>query len=286
MSDIPVDSAFCYSCSKQTNHQILATHSYHTDPNDYYMVFDYQIIRCMGCSNYAFRFIETDVEELRYYPDEERELYKRHHQREKIYPKNIQLTDDYWDLPKTVHDIYSETLLAIQETSYILAAIGLRTTLEAICQDKNVSGNDLEQKIEQLYSDGWITERDFQHLHAIRFLGNDAAHEIAKAEKHQIQAALKIIEHLIESLYILEGQISGKLEIVYEKFIEQLKHKIKTVNGQFTLSNLFTEEKNIFTKKLPEYQERLITDIKNGKIKFLQLSNDENLPFQTIPKDQ
>lgn len=280
MSDIPVDSAFCYSCSKQTNHQILATHSYHTDPNDYYMVFDYQIIRCMGCSDFAFRLLETDVEELRYYPDEERKSAIKNHQRENIYPKNIKQKYSYWDLPETVYRIHSETVLAINEGADTLAVLGLRAILEAICQDKKMKG-DLEEKINQLLEHKFITERDANRLHSIRFLGNDVAHEIIKAEKHQIQVALTIIEYLIGSIYILEKQIAGKLPDIYDIFLKDLKSKLNNYKKQkFSIQHLSK-------KKRPDWQIREITnrlksDIKNGKINYIQLSNDEDLPFEKI----
>lgn len=283
MPDIQVDLAFCYSCAKQTNHQILATHSDSTDPNDYYIVFDYQIIRCMGCSNYAFRLIENDVEEKRYLSDEDVEYNSHLFQTEKIYPKNVKQKYSYWDLPKTVYDIYSETLLAIQEDLDILAAIGLRATLEAICQDKKLSGHNLDKKIEQLFLNGFITERDANFLHSVRFLGNDAAHEIVKAEKHQIQAALKMIEYLIESTYILEEQIAGNLPDIYERFLEKLKNKVENIEGKFSLSNLFSEE-GIFKKQLAEFNKKLIKDIENKKIDFIQVTNDTNLPFETVQK--
>lgn len=284
MPDIQVDLAFCYSCSKQTNHQILATHSYYTDPNDYQMKFDYQIIRCMGCSNCAFRLLETYVEELRYYPDEERESAIKNYQSENIYPKNIKQKYSYWDLPETVYRIHSETVLAINEGADTLAVLGLRAILEAICQEKQMQGN-LEEKIDNLLEHKFITERDAKFLHSIRFLGNDVAHEIIKAEKHQIQAALTIIEYLIGSIYILEKQITGKLPGIYDKFLKDLKSKVNNCKKEkFSIQHL--SKKKIADWQIQEITNRLKNDIENGKIDYIKLSNDEDLPFEKVQKVQ
>lgn len=271
-------SSYCYACQRKTNHQILHDTAIHD--NDGYISYNFQIICCLGCDYHAFRLTETNLHEC--YQDEFGE-WQCDSIIEKIYPKQISPKFDIWLLPKTVHSIYLETLLAIQEDLDILAAIGLRATLEAICQDKKLSGHNLDKKIEQLFLNGFITERNANFLHSVRFLGNDAAHEIVKAEKHQIQAALKMIEYLIESTYILEEQIAGNLPDIYERFLEKLKNKVENIEGKFSLSNLFSEE-GIFKKQLAEFNTKLIKDIENKKIDFIQVTNDTNLPFETVQK--
>ena len=43
-------------------------------------------------------------------------------------------------------------------------------------------------------------------------MGNDAAHEIKKAKEKSILIALKIIEHILLSVYIFEEEVSKHLE--------------------------------------------------------------------------
>ncbi len=269
----------CYNCNKSTRHTILADESYCTSPDSYYEKFNYQIVCCRGCGQYGFRIVETDFEARYYnkYGEEECATY------EKIYPKYITPNDDYYYLPDTVYRIHSETILAINEESYTLAAIGLRATLEAICQDKELKGENLEERIEKLLSQGFITKRDRDFLHSIRFLGNDAAHEIIKAEKSQIEAALTIIEYLIENIYIIEKKIEGKLPSFYDRFLKSLPMKIQKLGltGEFSLHTIENMPENQFN----EFTQKLVNDIQNGKVDFIELSGNKYNLFKIIQKN-
>jgi hypothetical protein len=57
-----------------------------------------------------------------------------------------------------------------------------------------------------------------ERLHAIRFLGNDAAHEIREPTQGQLSVALKIVEHLLNTVYILEAEASEELDTVVSSF--------------------------------------------------------------------
>ena len=102
--------------------------------------------------------------------------------------------------------------MAIQEGAFTLAGLGLRATIEAICNDKNVKGRNLQVRINAMNKSGMISKSDAERLHAIRFMGNDAAHEIKKAKEKSILIALKIIEHILLSVYIFEEEVSKHLE--------------------------------------------------------------------------
>jgi hypothetical protein len=97
---------------------------------------------------------------------------------------------------------------------YILAGVGLRTTLEAICKEQGITGRDAMKKIDQLASRGLITKKDAERLHGIRFLGNDAAHDMRPPTLGQLRVALKIVDHLLNSLYVFENEIRGQLDHV------------------------------------------------------------------------
>ena len=64
-------------------------------------------------------------------------------------------------------------------------------------------------------------------------MGNDAAHEIKKPKTDQLSVALKIVEHLLSSVYILEEEAQGNIDTLiteFNQFIELLDKKV----SQFT----------------------------------------------------
>jgi len=43
-------------------------------------------------------------------------------------------------------------------------------------------------------------------LHELRFLGNEALHELTKPQPEELQIGIKIIEHILENIYELSSQ--------------------------------------------------------------------------------
>ena len=64
-----------------------------------------------------------------------------------------------------------------------------------------------------MHKNGFINLQHKDILHKLRFLGNDAVHELQKPTKKEIVTAIDIIEHIIESLY----EILGKAKILERK---------------------------------------------------------------------
>ncbi len=186
------------------------------------------VIRCRGCEKISFRYVFSDYEGAYPVSDDEWEVPKTI----KTYPRFIQNhkpLEGTHCVPDIVCEIYEETLLAIQEAATTLAGLGLRGTIEAVCNERMVKGKDLKTRISKLATKGWISQKDAERLHAIRFLGNDAAHDIKKPTEGQITVALRIIEHLIVTVYILDDAVRGKLDTMlssYEDFKILLVKKI------------------------------------------------------------
>ncbi|WP_140386550.1 DUF4145 domain-containing protein, partial [Vibrio parahaemolyticus] len=70
-----------------------------------------------------------------------------------------------------------------RDEAYTLAGIGFRATIEAVCNDQSIQGKELSTRINNLASNGLISKKDSTRLHSIRFLGNDAAHDIKVPKK-------------------------------------------------------------------------------------------------------
>jgi hypothetical protein len=190
----------CEQCCKETNHEVLAAQTTKSSPEDEYnWCTDYQIVRCCGCDTISFR--EETLNEDDYDP-ETGELIPTI----KLYPHRMarrRSLENYYYLPPTIGRIYREILSAMNNSSVILAAIGLRALIEGVCTDQKVKGSTLENMIDSLSSEGVLSTNQAKILHAHRFLGNVAAHEIMPAKPHELVAALDIAETLLKTIYIL-----------------------------------------------------------------------------------
>ena len=196
----------CSQCDKETHHEIVADYSmrnWRIAPPDSFMMYiwraQYQIVMCCGCGNVSFRQekqIEGECD-----PKTGDQLTTV-----ELFPPRIEgrtrKVSDY-DFPLNITRIYHETLSAIANSMNLLAAMGMRAIVEAICNDKSAKGGNLEIKIDALASAGVLTSGQASILHKHRFLGNIAAHEIVPATNDELVAAFDIIEAILRALYIV-----------------------------------------------------------------------------------
>jgi len=110
-------------------------------------------------------------------------------------------------LPKKLNGIYKETLHAMNNETLILCAIGIRTLLEGICANKKIEGRDLKTKINNLSS--ILPKNIISNLHSIRFLGNEAAHELTAPAFAELILAMEICEDLLNFIYELDYKASS-----------------------------------------------------------------------------
>ena len=201
---------FCNYCHIETKHQILFDvfeNGIETE-NGITWRDDYQIIKCNNCDLIKFRKDGWFSE----YQDEENDGSF-----EELYPdseENIRQQKKYKLLPFSLSEIYEEVMSAYNKNLFILSAVGIRAILEGICKDKKISSGlvpdkkgvertrlSLEGKIYGLLQNNLINKAQFDALHELRFLGNNAVHQLDEPSKIDIQAALDIIEHMIYDLY-------------------------------------------------------------------------------------
>lgn len=257
----------CKSCNQSTKHAILKQESFRSDPSEYYYGTDHMMIQCLGCENIAFRKEEHDFEA--YYqigPDE-----WEHDTKVDIYPHFIShhnSIDNISKVPLIVRSIYYESIITIQEAAYTLAGLGLRATIEAICNEQGITGKNLQVRINKMSTQGLISKRDAQRLHAIRFLGNDAAHEIKKAKKGSVLVALKIVEHILLTLYILDEEVNQHLETTITTF-DELKTVLEKNISSFPESEIIT-----FRKWLGKDYRRVIENNQSLERQLVELIND------------
>ena len=261
------------SCDRDTKHEILF--SVEESKYEYRLDRIYQVVSCRGCETKSFREVVVDYEDAFQIDGDEWEVPKD----VSSYPAVLnghQALPGIYRAPRLVREIYGQSLDAIKYQSNVLAGIGLRATIEAICNERQVTGRSLEARIDKLAKLGFISQNDTDRLHAIRFLGNDAAHEIQSAELEGLLVALRIVEHLIVSVYILDKDADGVLETLiksYEQFEILLKEKVGGIASgtELPLFKYLGKDARRFHGYLKTHEARLIANIASGTFTGLTL---------------
>lgn len=193
------DRLSCRRCDHPTWHVVIASADEYSYPEDESEALisgyetHYQIVQCLGCDEVSFCKRHWEQADQWEWVD--------------VFPprlagrkplRRIKL------LPSQVGHIYRETHAALVSEQPILAAVGLRALVEAVCKEKKAGGVTLRDRIDDLVAKGILTSAGAAILHRTRFLGNRAAHEATPASKQVLSAAMDVVEHLLESVYLLE----------------------------------------------------------------------------------
>lgn len=126
-----------------------------------------------------------------------------------------------------------------------------------------------------------MTNSESKRLHSIRFLGNDALHEIEKPKKEHLYLLFDIINHLLINLFINDKKIKGQIETLvdnYDDFFRLIKNKLtkEMVDEEYSLLEILGKSKRLFPKgKLPEFEKQLVEEIKDKKHSFIKIGKDK-----------
>jgi hypothetical protein len=120
-------------------------------------------------------------------------------------------------VPALVFKMFRETLLAAEHSINTLAGMGVRATIEAVCKDKEVDGDNLEQRIDGLAGGNLITKNQAELLHCQRSFGNFAVHEFDTPSDSELRQGIKVVEGLISEAYVLPVTLGRMKTAVEEK---------------------------------------------------------------------
>ena len=193
----------CANCDNETYHKVLFSveeTEFYEGPDIHYFNED-QIIMCKGCKRISFRSNWQSSDDM-YDSVDGIELMDH----EDLYPSRIagrKKLKDCHHLPSEIYTIYKEIHSALCGRMSILAGVGIRILVEAICNDKKATGNKLENKIDNLVEIGVLTKDGAEILHSTRLLGNQAAHEAKSISEQTLDDAIDVVEHLLTGAYIL-----------------------------------------------------------------------------------
>jgi hypothetical protein len=266
--------SYCGECNKVTNNDVLSEHS-ESHRDEYACDIHYQIIQCRGCDTKSFRKVFFDIEAAFPSSNDRWEVPEEI----TIYPKVVKghkKLQDIYELPDIVRNIYSEILLALKEDAKVLAGLGLRTAVEAVCNDLKIPGRNLEIRINKLAAAGYISKNDAERLHGIRFMGNDAAHDIKMPKDEALSVALQIVEHLMLSVYVLEKKANGNIDTTisrYEVFQNMLDEKIikYSVGDEYPIAKFFENDLRRVKESIATLEQELMARISSGDYKRLSV---------------
>jgi len=201
----------CNTCAHETRHGLIAKHSFSIP---YYIGTErewdvdqhWELFQCLGCNQVTVR-VTTDL------PSKTR----------KFYPERVVVDHqkkEYQKLPANLDSLYTEVVNAINNNLLLLCAAGLRALLEGLCADKGITegpnehgkiAKTLEGRINGLTT--IVPVGIVRNLHGLRFLGNQALHELEVPSKGDLELGLGVIEDIFNVVYDLDY----KSELLYKK---------------------------------------------------------------------
>jgi hypothetical protein len=273
---------FCRNCKGERNHRILHCEKRNGEYDDEFPWWrEYNTVECLGCETVSFVSVYGDTMMVGFDEDELPIFYDD----VDIYPQYLKEGNelDYLGyIPEEIRDVYKETVGALKSELYILTAGGLRAIIEATCNFLKIKKGNLQDRIDLLQKKEYLTKGEARRLHTIRFLGNDALHEMEKPKEEQLYILLGIINHLLENLFIQDQKIEGKMDVVidsYSGFIKMVQRNLKNdmLGADLTLNVILGKSKRLFPKdKFSEFERNFIKDIESGKIEYLDIENGKN----------
>jgi len=198
---------FCGVCQLETNQKVLFSKKVEEEwgqdkrkKDQTKFEGNYMVLKCAGCDSLSF-FRRTAITDLtgsgepsfsfdENFPEEENQ-------------SDFLKDEQFAMLPSKLRKLYAEVKLAFSNQQEILAGVGLRMLLEAVCNDQKITGANLQQKVVGLKNKGLVSPNEEPILDKLRLIGNVAAHEIKGLRFNILSYALDIINHLLISIYIL-----------------------------------------------------------------------------------
>lgn len=227
---------FCNNCNRETNHVCL----YHQRAQCYLFANQlltvtldnqgYRLWKCAGCDDCVLEYYGIeDLFDFSEEPDDEDEKldWQKYvatfpNTLSLYYPKRNKFSihsKPFKQLSYALSKIYEETVNAYNHEIPMLCAIGIRALVEGICSDQEITGRNLEKKIDGLSN--ILPKNIVSNLHSIRFMGNEAAHELSAPNQEELKLAIEICEDLLNYLYDLDYKANSLKQIREKRRMER-----------------------------------------------------------------
>ena len=139
-----------------------------------------------------------------------------------------------------------------------------------------------------------MTKAQVKRLHSVRFLGNDALHEVDTPEKEVVYGLFDIINHLLQDLFLQDKKIQNNKYKVIDNYIDFKKILISQIRKNIIdkedmigkedeLKNILNNYNKLIEKEsLGDFIQKLNEEIKDGKIEFLEIVDESTNKYKII----
>jgi len=112
---------------------------------------------------------------------------------------------DSTNIPASVKNAFEEAIACHSQQCFVASAIMVRKTLEELCRDKKVTGNNLKERIQALGNAIVLPKELLTGADNLRLLGNDAAHiesqEYQQVGKEEVELGIEFAKELLKAAY-------------------------------------------------------------------------------------
>ena len=204
-----------FKCSNCNNETLMEIHARNKIENgdlfgDSYYYDEQIVLKCPSCRNYNIINAYWDssygkVTESKKYED----IYCGDNVYETVlYPVVSELSNGANGI--VLNDILRtfRKSLELKSVDSDSCLVKLRKTLELICNDKNVIGHNLNDKLKKLFELGILPSTLKSASNITRKLGNMGAHESdIEISTTELSSTIKLVEYIIQYIYILPKEI-------------------------------------------------------------------------------
>lgn len=266
--DTKIIDCYCPVCKHRTHHQVLGEGSNYSSEEDYYYRETFRVVKCCGCDNVSFDLETEDESNVEYNNEGYEEIVPIH----TSYPvkENSIVPLRSWEIPSLIQRAYTESVEALNNGSFLLASIGFRATVEALCIENGIDKGQLVTKINKLRDKGIITAADCERLHEARFMGNESAHQIEKPDREHVMVVLEVINNILNNLYVIDKKFKEVIEYRfkdYDDFQKMIEKGIDKHQQGFegTVYAFLPDERKYRKEDLDKYETEMQARIADGR---------------------
>lgn len=207
----------CRICQQETWHIILneIENNNSDEEGEMWENNKFLTLQCLGCENVCLLTQYVSSENI---DANTGNLYVQENISPAPYKNDREIIERVYYVPKIARTVYEETIKAFNSGMMILAAIGIRTTIEAIAIEEKIKVRGIKTKIKKMENLKIITPAGVTLLLLVKDFGNLATHEIKKHHRDDLSLCIDIIEGVFRSLYILPKQAEASRQILDRKW--------------------------------------------------------------------
>lgn len=105
-------------------------------------------------------------------------------------------------IPPHIKRGYRESCGALHTGFNVLAAVGIRATVEAALRHVKALGGSIVAVIDDAKAKGIISSHQATALHESRLLGNEVVHELAVPSSDELKCAWDILNSVLTSVFV------------------------------------------------------------------------------------